>query len=70
MSQGQSRMETSQSVAFFDAWKQRIRTGTLIAVRQSARNPWKVAVVRLQDGTEVEVHPDRLESAGENHHDR
>jgi hypothetical protein len=30
-------------------------------VRRSGRHTWLVAVVRLADGAEVEVHPDRLE---------
>ena len=55
-------------VTFLDAWKREKKTGTLIAVRRSVKNPWKVAVIRLEDGAEVEVHPDRLESAGANRH--
>jgi len=59
-----------EAVSFFDAWRQERKTGTVIDVRRSSHNSWRVAIVRLQDGTEVEVHQDRLESAGENGHDR
>jgi hypothetical protein len=52
------------AVSFFDEWKQERNTGRVIDVRPSERHPWRVAVVRLQDGTETEVHPDRIGSAG------
>jgi hypothetical protein len=50
-------------VSFFDEWKRERKTGCVIAVRRSGKNPWHVAIVRLQDGAEVEVHPDRLKAA-------
>ena len=53
------------AVSFFDEWKQARKTGRVIDVRRSERHPWRVAVVQLQDGTETEVHPDRIESAGD-----
>ena len=55
------------AVSFFDTWRQERKTGTVIELRRSLRNPWRVAIVRLQDGTGVEVHPDRLEK---DHDDR
>lgn len=58
------------AVSFFDAWRRERKTGTVIEVRRSSKNPWLVAVVGLLEGTEVEVHPDRLESTGERRHDR
>jgi hypothetical protein len=36
----------------------------MIDVRRSSRNPWRVAIVRLRDETEVEVHQDRLVPVG------
>lgn len=57
------------AVSFIDAWRHERKTGIVIEERRSSRNPWKVVVVRLPNGTEVEVHLDRLESAGENRHD-
>jgi hypothetical protein len=33
--------------------------------RRSLTNPWRVAVVHLPDGSDVEVHPDRLDAPGE-----
>lgn len=59
-----------EAVLFFDAWRQERKTGTVIEVRRSSKNPWLLAVVRLVDGTEVEVHPDRLVPLGANLHDR
>jgi hypothetical protein len=59
-----------QRVSFLDDWRQEARTGVVMALRRSTANPWRVAIVRLTDGTEMEVHPDRLESAGEDQHDR
>lgn len=56
-------------VSWFGDWRHERKSGILIDMRRSLRNPWRVAIVRLQDGAEVEVHPDRLESA-ENTHDR
>ena len=53
-----------EAVSFFDAWRQERKTGTVIEVRRSSKNPWLVAVVRLLEGTEVEVHPDRLVPVG------
>ena len=50
------------AVSFFDEWRQERKTGRVIEVRRSATNRWLVAVVRLQNGTETEVHPDRLET--------
>lgn len=60
----------SQRVSFFDDWMQEARTGVVMDLRRSSANPWRVAILRLKDGTEVEVHPDRLELAGEDQHDR
>jgi hypothetical protein len=54
-------IEIGKAVIFLDAWKTDQKTGMLIDYRRSVKNPWKVAVVRLDDGAEVEVHPDRLE---------
>jgi hypothetical protein len=59
-----------EAVSFFDSWRQERNTGTVIGVRRSSRNPWRVAIVHLPNGIEVEVHPDRLESVGGNRHDR
>jgi hypothetical protein len=59
-----------QRVSFFDDWRQEAATGVVLDLRRSSANPWRVAVVRLTDGTEVEVHPDRLESTGEDQHNR
>jgi len=56
-----------KSVSWFDEWRRERQSGIIIDVRRSSRNPWRVAIVRLQDGAEVEVHPDRLESAGGQH---
>lgn len=55
-------IETGNPVTFFDAWKRAYETGILMDFRRSVRNPWNVAIVRLRDGTEVEVHPDRIEA--------
>jgi hypothetical protein len=52
------------AVSFFDTWRQERKTGTVIEVRRSSKNPWLLAVVRLVDGTDAEVHPDRLERIG------
>ena len=57
-------------VSWFDDWVQERKTGTVIDVRRSSRNPWRVAILRLQDGTDVEVHPDRVVPVGANLHDR
>jgi hypothetical protein len=51
-------------VSFIDAWRRERRTGTVILVRRSTNNPWQVAVVRLQNGEEIEVHPHWIESGG------
>lgn len=59
-----------QHVSFFDEWRQEARTGVVLDFRRSRANPWRVAIVRLEDGTEVEVHPDRFESTGEDQHDQ
>lgn len=37
----------------------------VVAVRRSERNPWEVAIVRVEDGSETEVHPDRIELVAE-----
>ena len=50
-----------EAVSFFDAWRQERKTGAVIEMRRSERHPWRVAIVQLQDGTEAEMHPDRLE---------
>lgn len=50
------------AVSFFNAWKRQRNIGLVIDVRQSERHPWRVAVVQSPDGTETEVHPDRLET--------
>jgi hypothetical protein len=52
-------------VSFFDEWRQERNNGRVIEVRRPVTNRWLVAVVGLPDGTETEVHPDRLESCGE-----
>ena len=52
-----------ERVSWFDHWRQVHQTGVIVGVRRSSSNPWNVAVVRLSNGTEVEVHPERLESA-------
>lgn len=57
-------------VRSFDPWRRKQQTGVVVDVRRSSCNPWNVAVVRLPGGSEVEVHPDRLESTGASHHDR
>lgn len=57
-------------VSFFDTWRQERKNGIIIDVRRSEKNPWRVAIVRLADGAEVEVHPDRLETVGVDHDDR
>ena len=64
------QLNPGAAVSFFDAWRQERKIGSVIEVRRSSKNPWLVAVLRLLEGTEVEVHPDRLESAGERRHDR
>jgi hypothetical protein len=53
---------------FVDDWRQEARTGVVLDLRRSSANSLRVAIVRLKDGTEVEVHPDRLESAREESH--
>jgi len=57
-------IEIGRPVTFLDGWKHEQKTGMLVDYRRSVSNPWNVAVIRLEDGAEVEVHPDRLESAG------
>ena len=57
--------QPGDNVSFFDEWKRERKTGHVVAVRRSAKNPWQVAIVQLQDGAEVDVHPDRLEAAEE-----
>lgn len=52
-------------VSFFDEWEQTRKTGRVVEVRRSATNRWPVAVVKLQNGTETEVHPDRLNPTGD-----
>jgi hypothetical protein len=52
-------------VSFFDEWEQERKTGRVLEVRRSERHPWRVTVVQLQDGTETEVHPDRLNPIGD-----
>ena len=49
-------------VSWFDDWRQERNRGIVAEVRRSKVNPWRVAIVRLHDGAEVEVHPDRLEA--------
>lgn len=53
-----------EAVSFIDAWRCQRQTGLVVDVRRSAGNPWLVAVVRLDNGSEVEVHPDRLKASG------
>lgn len=53
-----------EAVSFLDAWRHQRKTGVIVDVRRSATRPWLVAVVRLDGGSEVEVHPDRLEVSG------
>ena len=39
-----------KSVSWFDEWRRERQSGIIIDVRRSSRNPWRVAIVRLQDG--------------------
>jgi len=53
-----------EAVSFCDPWRLEGINGVMVDIRRSATKPWRVAIVRLHNGTEVEVHPDRLEPAG------
>lgn len=53
------------AVTFLDVWRNQRKAGVFVGARRSATNPWIVAVVRLQNGSEEEVHRDRLEAAPE-----
>lgn len=57
-------LDPGNAVRFFDPWLGQFKAGVIVDVRRSAKNPWFVAVVRLKDGGEVEVHPDRVEEVG------
>ena len=54
--------KSGYAVSFFDEWVQERKARLVIEVRQSFGRPWRAAIVRVQDGPEVGVHPDRLES--------
>jgi hypothetical protein len=57
------------TVSYYDDWRQERKYGEVIDVRRSSIDPWQIAVVRLLEGSEVEVHPDRLEAVGGDWHD-
>lgn len=64
----ETQLKMGSTVSFFDDRTQENRTGVLMAIRRSTRPPWRVAMVRLRDGQEIEVRPDRLTAVGEGQH--
>jgi hypothetical protein len=54
--------KSGYAVSFFDEWVQERKGRLVIEVRQSFGRPRRAAIVRVQDGPEVGVHLDRLES--------
>lgn len=55
--------QAGERVRFRDPREGRWVDGEVLDYRRSSKFPWKVYVIRLDDGREVEVHPDRLEGA-------